>query len=61
MSLTGCNSNPTKQEIGTVSGAVIGGIVGSALTAGSTAGTVVGPTHPMRFSIVADVWEIAHA
>jgi len=40
--MAGCNSNPTKQETGTVSGAVVGGIVGSALTAGSTAGTVAG-------------------
>lgn len=40
--LTGCNSNPSKQDIGTVSGAVVGGIVGSSLTGGSTAGTVAG-------------------
>jgi osmotically inducible lipoprotein OsmB len=40
--LTGCSSNPTKQEIGTVSGAVVGGIVGSALTGGSGVGTVGG-------------------
>lgn len=38
----GCNSNPTRQEIGTVSGAVVGGIVGSSLTGGSTVGTVAG-------------------
>lgn len=42
MAVAGCNSNPTRQEIGTVSGAVVGGIVGSALTGGSTAGTVAG-------------------
>lgn len=41
-SLTACSSNPTKQEIGTVSGAVIGGVVGSALTAGSGVGTIGG-------------------
>ena len=40
--LAGCNSNPSKQDIGTVSGAVVGGIVGSSLTGGSTAGTVAG-------------------
>ena len=40
--LAACNSNPTREEIGTVSGAVIGGIVGSSLTGGSTAGTVGG-------------------
>lgn len=39
--LTGCSSNPSKQEIGTVTGAVLGGVVGTALT-GNTAGTVVG-------------------
>lgn len=39
--LAGCSSNPSRQEIGTVTGAVIGGVVGSALT-GSTTGTVVG-------------------
>ncbi len=36
-----CSSNPTKQEIGTVSGAVVGGIVGTSLT-GSSAGTIGG-------------------
>lgn len=39
--LAACNTNPSKQEIGTVSGAVVGGIVGSTLT-GSTVGTVGG-------------------
>lgn len=39
--LTGCSSNPSKQDIGTVSGAVIGGVVGGALT-GSTVGTAIG-------------------
>lgn len=39
--LAGCNSNPTKQDIGTVSGAVVGGIVGASAT-GTTAGAVVG-------------------
>ena len=37
----GCSSNPTKEDIGTVTGAVIGVVVSSALT-GSTTGTVVG-------------------
>lgn len=36
-----CSGNPTRQELGTVTGAVVGGVVGTALT-GSTAGTVVG-------------------
>ncbi|HEY6895897.1 MAG TPA: glycine zipper domain-containing protein [Rhodocyclaceae bacterium] len=40
--LAGCNSNPTKEQIGTVSGAVVGGIVGSTLTGGSGVGTVGG-------------------
>jgi len=38
--LAACTSNPSKQDIGMVSGAVIGGIVGSAATGGSTVGTV---------------------
>ena len=41
VALAACKSNPTKEEIGIVSGAVVGGIVGSALT-GSTVGTVGG-------------------
>lgn len=40
--LAGCNANPTKEQIGTVSGAVVGGIVGSTLTGGSGVGTVGG-------------------
>jgi osmotically inducible lipoprotein OsmB len=40
--VSACSSNPTRQEIGTVTGAVVGGVVGSSLTAGSTAGTVGG-------------------
>lgn len=39
--MAACNTNPSKQEIGTVSGAVVGGIVGTTLT-GSTVGTVGG-------------------
>jgi osmotically inducible lipoprotein OsmB len=40
--LTACTSNPSKQDIGTVTGAVVGGVLGSSLTYGSTAGTVAG-------------------
>lgn len=40
--IAGCSGNPTRQEIGTATGAVVGGIVGSALTGGSTVGTVGG-------------------
>jgi osmotically inducible lipoprotein OsmB len=40
--LAACTSNPSKQDIGTVTGAVVGGILGSSLTYGSTAGTVAG-------------------
>jgi osmotically inducible lipoprotein OsmB len=40
--LSGCSSNPTKQEIGTVSGAIVGGLVGAQLGGGSTFGTVTG-------------------
>lgn len=42
LALSACSANPTRQEIGTVSGAVVGGIVGSALTGGSGVGTVGG-------------------
>lgn len=42
LAAAGCNSNPTRQEIGMVGGAVVGGIVGSSLTGGSSAGTVAG-------------------
>lgn len=42
MTVAGCNSNPTRQEIGTVGGAIVGGVVGSSLTGGSTVGTVGG-------------------
>lgn len=40
--LAACTSNPSRQDIGMVSGAIVGGVVGSALTGGSTAGTVGG-------------------
>ncbi len=40
--LPGCSTNPTKQEIGTATGAVVGGVAGAALTGGSTWGTVGG-------------------
>ena len=40
--LAGCNSNPSKQDVGTASGAVVGGVVGAVLTGGSTWGTVAG-------------------
>ncbi|MCM2289259.1 MAG: glycine zipper domain-containing protein [Sulfuritalea sp.] len=42
LAVAGCNSNPTRQEIGTIGGAVVGGVVGSSLTGGSTVGTVGG-------------------
>ncbi len=42
LTLSGCSSNPTKQEIGTVSGAIVGGLVGAQLGGGSTFGTVTG-------------------
>jgi|WetSurMetagenome_2_1015567.scaffolds.fasta_scaffold164691_2 osmotically inducible lipoprotein OsmB len=40
--LTGCNANPSKQDIGTVTGAVVGGVVGASVTGGTTWGTVAG-------------------
>lgn len=42
LSLSACSSNPSKQDVGTVSGAIIGGVVGSALTGGSGVGTIGG-------------------
>jgi osmotically inducible lipoprotein OsmB len=42
LSLCGCSSNPSKQDIGTVSGSVVGGVVGAVVTGGSTWGTVAG-------------------
>lgn len=41
-SLAGCGTNPSRQQIGTATGAVVGGLVGSSLTFGSTGGTVAG-------------------
>lgn len=40
--LGGCAGNPTREDIGTVTGAVVGGVTGSVLTGGSTAGTIGG-------------------
>lgn len=42
LGLSACSSNPSKQDIGMVTGAVVGGVVGSALTGGSGVGTVGG-------------------
>ena len=42
LALGGCGSNPTKQEMGIVTGSVLGGVVGASLTGGSTWGTVTG-------------------
>jgi len=39
--LAGCSTHPTRQELGTATGAVLGGVTGAALT-GSTLGTVGG-------------------
>jgi osmotically inducible lipoprotein OsmB len=40
--LGGCSSSPTRQQIGTATGAVVGGVVGAVVTGGSTVGTVAG-------------------
>jgi len=40
--LAGCSTHPTRQEIGTATGAVLGGAAGAVLTGGSTLGTVGG-------------------
>ena len=52
LALAGCETPPTKEQVGTVSGAVIGGVVGStigggtgrtvAIVAGTIAGAVIG-------------------
>lgn len=42
LALGGCGSNPTKSEVGLVTGSVLGGVVGASLTGGSTWGTVTG-------------------
>jgi len=42
VAVAGCAGNPTREDIGTVTGAVVGGVTGAALTGGSTAGTVGG-------------------
>ncbi len=42
IAMSGCASNPSRQDMGTVAGAVVGGVTGSVLTGGSTFGTVGG-------------------
>ena len=37
-----CSTAPTRQQIGTATGAVVGGVVGAVVTGGSTVGTVAG-------------------
>jgi osmotically inducible lipoprotein OsmB len=41
VALAGCSHAPTKQQIGTATGAVVGGAAGAVLT-GTTTGTVIG-------------------
>lgn len=41
-SLTACDTNPTREQIGTGAGAAVGGIAGHVLTDGSTLGTIGG-------------------
>ena len=40
--LGGCSTSPTRQQIGTATGAVAGGVIGAVATGGSTFGTVAG-------------------
>ena len=40
--LAACSSTPSRQQVGTATGAVVGGVVGAVLTGGSTVGTVAG-------------------
>ncbi|MFC5519364.1 glycine zipper 2TM domain-containing protein [Polaromonas jejuensis] len=49
IALTGCGTNPTREQIGTATGAVVGGVVGNALfdntvgtVGGAAAGAVIG-------------------
>jgi osmotically inducible lipoprotein OsmB len=42
--LAACTSNPSKQDVGMVTGSVVGGVVGATITGGSTWGTVAGAT-----------------
>lgn len=42
LGLAACDTSPTRQQIGTGTGAVIGGVAGNVLTDGSTLGTVGG-------------------
>lgn len=42
LATAGCSSNPSREDIGMVTGAVVGGAAGSALSGGSTLGTVGG-------------------
>lgn len=41
VALAGCSHAPSKQQIGTATGAVVGGAAGAVLT-GTTTGTVIG-------------------
>ena len=41
-SLAACDTNPTREQIGTGAGAAIGGAAGHVLTDGSTLGTIGG-------------------
>ena len=49
IALTGCSSDPTRQQMGTAAGAVVGGVVGNAVLGGplgtlggAAAGAVIG-------------------
>lgn len=41
-SLAACDTNPTREQVGTGAGAAVGGIAGHVLTDGSTLGTIGG-------------------
>lgn len=42
VSVAACDTNPTREQIGTGAGAAVGGIAGHVLTDGSTLGTIGG-------------------
>jgi osmotically inducible lipoprotein OsmB len=49
IAMGGCSSNPTRQQVGTATGAVVGGVVGNAVLGGplgtlggAAAGAVIG-------------------
>ena len=54
IALTGCSSDPTRQQMGTAAGAVVGGVVGNAVLGGPL-GTLIPPSGALIvFGIIAE-------